>query len=181
MTLSGNGIKDDHAVALGEMLKGNKTLRALDLRRNNIGPTGAAGLALGLRKNTALQKLDLSHNEIQGIGFMTIKDALLENRSLESLGINQVGVKLDTLQSLREVFDKNRSLCDLSFSTQRPRSRELRELERAKDTAMTRNTQARSLQTLDRISPLPRVVIRHVESFLGTEIPGKDINQSRSF
>jgi len=54
IVLSGNSIRDEGAIALGESLKTNKSLEGLELRSCDIGPEGAKGLADALASGSAV-------------------------------------------------------------------------------------------------------------------------------
>lgn len=56
------------AAALGEALRVNSTLTALDVAGNGIAQEGAAGLAEGLSRNTTLRHLDLTSNNLRDGG-----------------------------------------------------------------------------------------------------------------
>jgi Ran GTPase-activating protein (RanGAP) involved in mRNA processing and transport len=74
----------------------NRTLRALDLRSNQIGWRGAHSLATLLKEDCLLEDLNLSHNRIgekdEISGAEALGEALQQNRSLLrlSLGHNQL-------------------------------------------------------------------------------------------
>jgi hypothetical protein len=67
LSLSGNNIGVDGALALAEVLKVNKSLIHLDVRRNKIGVVGATALFKALDLNTTLRDVDLSRNNIPGM------------------------------------------------------------------------------------------------------------------
>ena len=86
IVLDGNKIKDEGAIALGEALKSNKTLKELALSSCGIGAEGAKALASALSEGSAvLKNVDVSYNYIQGEGAQQLAAAALGSASLEVL------------------------------------------------------------------------------------------------
>ena len=76
IALSRNTIKDEGAVALGEALKTNKTLKELELGFCGIGPEGGKALAAALSEGSAvLTKLDVQQNELGDEGKKALQNA----------------------------------------------------------------------------------------------------------
>ena len=57
MNLSWNGLDYEGSVAAGDMLRGNKYLREVDISHNRINWEGATLLAKGLKENDTLEIL----------------------------------------------------------------------------------------------------------------------------
>lgn len=64
VVLTGAGINDALAGALGEVLRTNESLRALQLECNAISPGGIEALAAGLACNSTLSTLKLAHQRV---------------------------------------------------------------------------------------------------------------------
>ena len=74
--LSCNKIKDEGAIALGEALKMNKSLKELELMECGIGPNGGKALAAALSEGTAvLTKLNARGNDVGDEGEKVLRDA----------------------------------------------------------------------------------------------------------
>jgi len=67
LSLDGNGIGDAGAASLGDALRANLALTALDLSNNNaIRAAGVAALTGALRTNATLTKLSLKGRNLVG-------------------------------------------------------------------------------------------------------------------
>jgi Ran GTPase-activating protein (RanGAP) involved in mRNA processing and transport len=55
-----NGFGDEGALALGDLLRLNNTLRCLDISSNDISNDGASKLSKGLESNESLQVLKVA-------------------------------------------------------------------------------------------------------------------------
>jgi Ran GTPase-activating protein (RanGAP) involved in mRNA processing and transport len=64
LDLAGNDIRDEGAIALGEALTTNTSLKTLFLQNNSIQDDGGKALGLGLKHSQTLQILDVSNNPI---------------------------------------------------------------------------------------------------------------------
>ncbi|SPR00927.1 Leucine-rich repeat-containing protein [Plasmodiophora brassicae] len=64
LILSGNGITDADASAVGQMLRLNRSITSLNLARNRVGARGCALLCDALQRNRDLRHVDLSANGI---------------------------------------------------------------------------------------------------------------------
>jgi hypothetical protein len=71
-----NGIGDDGALAIAEMLKLNSTLQVIGLEGNRIEDDGALAIAEALEFNSTLQEIDLEGNEIGWENHQLIEQAL---------------------------------------------------------------------------------------------------------
>lgn len=87
------------SLQIGTMLKYNKTLRALDLDYNNLGPKTLVSLAAGLSLNRTLRRLSVERNPLTGgwlhdrealpdlTGVAALATALSSNTSLQVLSV----------------------------------------------------------------------------------------------
>lgn len=64
------------AMQLAEALKGNATLKSLDIGGNNIGPEGIKVLLEALRGNNTLRSLELGYNPIGEEGAKHLADVV---------------------------------------------------------------------------------------------------------
>ena len=74
LVLDGNSIEDEGAVALGEALTSNKSLKELELFHCNIGTEGGKALAAAL-DTAVLTKLDAGLNNLGDEGKKVLRDA----------------------------------------------------------------------------------------------------------
>lgn len=65
-----------HALQLAEALKGNTSLKVLDIAANNIGPEGIKVLLEALRGNNTLRNLELGYNPIGEEGAKHLADVV---------------------------------------------------------------------------------------------------------
>lgn len=65
-----------HALQLAESLKGNTSLKVLDIAANNIGPEGIKVLLEALRGNNTLRNLELGYNPIGEEGAKHLADVV---------------------------------------------------------------------------------------------------------
>ena len=59
MNFSWNGFGYEGSIAVGEMIRGNKYLRELDVSNNRINWEGAIHIAKGLKENDTLEMLQV--------------------------------------------------------------------------------------------------------------------------
>lgn len=86
---SQDGINDEQASAIAEVLKINKSIVQLWLDRNAINDAGAKQLGDALKSNTSVQYLNLSGNHISFDGAEAVFKGVKVNRSLTCLIFNQ--------------------------------------------------------------------------------------------
>ena len=81
LSLRGPGIASEFfkGGALIRVLSNHTALRELDMKNNGIDDQGAEGIAEVILKNRSLQKIDLSGNNMTVIGRMKVLDALKVN------------------------------------------------------------------------------------------------------
>jgi len=95
ITLRGNCIGTQGAMALAGMLAENTTVTSLSLEWNQVGSGGAQALAAALAKNRTLTHLDLRNNGVGDEGAASLASALRLNQTMSSLDLrwNVVGDK----------------------------------------------------------------------------------------
>ena len=82
--LKGKNLTDEDVLAIGELLKTNKTVTTLTLFNNNI--TDVQSIGDGLKTNNTLWRLNLSNNNItDDSGIQSIIDGLKTNNTLNEL------------------------------------------------------------------------------------------------
>ncbi len=103
VVLTGKNLTDEDALAIGELLKTNNTLKVLDLGHNNITDVQSIGEAL--KTNNTLTSLYLARNNITDGGIQSIIDGLKTNKTLRTLvlGGNQLS---DNMKSQLEAIQQ---------------------------------------------------------------------------
>ena len=74
----------DHGALLSEGITNTKTLRVLNIRNNNIGPSGTTAIANALTNNTSLEELSMYGNDIGQDGATAIAKAITNNKTLKT-------------------------------------------------------------------------------------------------
>lgn len=113
LSLPRNKISDKGAKALAKAIEGHDNLKYLDLSDNLIGNEGALAFAVAIQKNNTLVDLNLSNNEFTDNAAKAIADALKLNYSLKHVQIKSI--KIDNLSILFDVFtelNKNKEIGD---------------------------------------------------------------------
>jgi Ran GTPase-activating protein (RanGAP) involved in mRNA processing and transport len=87
LNLNKNGIRDESATALAELIKKSTTLTSLSLNHNDIGNKGATIIFNALKENTTLTSLNFYGNDIDEEGIFILAEALKENSALTSLSL----------------------------------------------------------------------------------------------
>uniref|UniRef100_A0A8D0FAP1 NLR family CARD domain containing 3 n=1 Tax=Strix occidentalis caurina TaxID=311401 RepID=A0A8D0FAP1_STROC len=103
LSLAENQISNKGTKALARSLMVNRSLMALDLRSNSIGPTGAKALA------DALQ-----HNNIKEDGATFLAEALLTNHRLTTLHLQKNAIGAHGARKIAEALKQNCSLKELT-------------------------------------------------------------------
>eukprot|EP00511_Aplanochytrium_stocchinoi_P002917 CAMPEP_0204843886 /NCGR_PEP_ID=MMETSP1346-20131115/48242_1 /ASSEMBLY_ACC=CAM_ASM_000771 /TAXON_ID=215587 /ORGANISM="Aplanochytrium stocchinoi, Strain GSBS06" /LENGTH=984 /DNA_ID=CAMNT_0051983107 /DNA_START=91 /DNA_END=3046 /DNA_ORIENTATION=+ len=117
LDLGGNGIGADGAVAIGDSLRYNKTLKILFLQWNGIGPQGGIAIGDALRHNDTLTSLDLYDNQIRDEGASRIADALKINQSLQNLNLRWNNIKDEGASRIADALKINKSLQNLNLGS----------------------------------------------------------------
>jgi serine/threonine protein kinase/GTPase SAR1 family protein len=95
VVFTGDGISDDQAASIAEVLKISKSIVKLWLDSNSIKDRGAKELGDALKSNTSIQYLNISGNQISFLGAKEIFKGLKVNRTLLALDFNQNSVVCD--------------------------------------------------------------------------------------
>lgn len=96
-------------------LRGNATLRHLDLEANCIGRDGASALAHALKTNSALQLLNLRNNSIFDGGASELAEALEVNHTLLNLNLRYNEIGPEGAKHLGEALQMNDGLIVLNL------------------------------------------------------------------
>ena len=116
-------------------------VRVLRLRRCHMGATGAEELGTYLRGNTTLRELDVSYNDLRDAGGLALLDALRENATLHSLDISANGLREGAASAVAELLLLNTSLRSLkvehNFFTHRSMQHIASALEQSAKTTLT--------------------------------------------
>ncbi len=107
--LGGKNLTDEDALAIGELLKTNKTLTRLDLTNNNI--TDVQSIGEGLKTNNTLTELCLDYNNITDV--QSIIDGLKTNKTLTKLLLDNNNIT--DVQCIGEGLKTNNALMTLSL------------------------------------------------------------------
>eukprot|EP00884_Botryococcus_braunii_P019925 jgi/Botrbrau1/6616/Bobra.104_2s0004.1 len=109
LSLSKNNMGDATALAFGEALKKNRSLRTLILSWNRITGDGAAHLAKGLAKNSTLTHLDLAWNGLGNAGCMLLAQTLQVNLGLQELNLSRTRMGTEAAIVLAHVLAADNS------------------------------------------------------------------------
>lgn len=101
-----NNIGPAGALALDNTLAGSaQNITGLWLKRNPLGPEGAANIAHMLRSNQQLRVLDLVNTDLRASGVQAIVDALCsDNHSLQSLYLSGNGLEAASATDLARLL-----------------------------------------------------------------------------
>lgn len=110
LSLCGNQIKDNGAIAIARVIEKTLILKHLDLRSNNIGSIGASAIFNALSNNKTIEFLDFSslvginRNHIGVKGAEALSLALLNNKTIQILYLNGCGVGSEGIEILSKSF-----------------------------------------------------------------------------
>jgi len=91
-------------------LKGNMTIKNVDLRNNHIDKEGAKHIAEVFRNNTTITHIDLAWNNFGKEGGLAILDGLKRNQSLIQCQLSGSKVGNDCLSEVEFLLRRNRAL-----------------------------------------------------------------------
>jgi Ran GTPase-activating protein (RanGAP) involved in mRNA processing and transport len=111
--LSRNQIGVGAAKAIANALKVNKTLRSVDLSRNQLGVGAAKAIANALKENTSLQSIYLYGNKIGVDGAKAIAEALKDNTCLQSMDLDKNEIGNEGAMAIAGTLKENASLREL--------------------------------------------------------------------
>ncbi|KAI9029521.1 kinase-like domain-containing protein [Hyaloraphidium curvatum] len=98
----GEAIGDSGVRALADALRGNSTLKTLDLDENSIGVAGARAIAETLKWNSVLATLLLKNNSIGDEGARALLSSLELNPSLTRLDLANNGISDALLEEIKK-------------------------------------------------------------------------------
>ena len=101
---------------ISDCLNINKSLKELNISKNEITSNRAKEIATAIRINTTLEKLDLSHNEISNDGVSFISDGLKNNNSLKEVNISRNKITSEGAQYIADAIRINTTLVKLDLS-----------------------------------------------------------------
>jgi len=116
LNLRWSSIGSRGAEALAEALKVNRTVKTLDLYCNSIRDAGASALATALGNNCTMRELDVGWNSIACGGACALADALKRNNSLERLGMERNGVEARGAAAIADALQQNMALTSLQMA-----------------------------------------------------------------
>lgn len=120
LDLRGNSIDSQGVSALSNGIKGNRSLRSLNLKWNAIGKnvSGVDALCIALKANMTIKNVDLRNNHINKVGAQHIGEMLKTNTTITHIDLawNDFGVEGGI--ALLDGLKRNQSLiqCQLSGS-----------------------------------------------------------------
>ncbi|UOB16523.1 sister chromatid cohesion protein PDS5 [Abyssalbus ytuae] len=116
LNLNGTGIGPDGIRLLADSLQSNKTLEVLHLEGNQIKPEGAGALAGMLEHNGVLKKLMLKNNLIGDDGISYLGKALEKNATLVELHVDNNNITVVGIKPLELCLIENTRLKTLGLS-----------------------------------------------------------------
>lgn len=102
-------IGDEGCEMVAQFIKENPGIQTLELRGNNITPTGLSVLTSVLKGNSLIKHLSLEWNSL-GNGTAYLADALAFNNSLQSLDLRNNRIGPEGASHLARMIETNRSL-----------------------------------------------------------------------
>eukprot|EP00826_Nyctotherus_ovalis_P066206 TRINITY_DN9767_c0_g1_i10.p1 TRINITY_DN9767_c0_g1~~TRINITY_DN9767_c0_g1_i10.p1 ORF type:complete len:155 (-),score=30.93 TRINITY_DN9767_c0_g1_i10:14-478(-) len=108
-------IPEESSVIMGEMLRNNKSLIALELEFNKLADKVVEPIIEGLKANKMIAKLNLKYNNIEKSG--TIIGAMLKiNKTLTKLNLMTNYLDYVSVKDMSEALKVNKTLIDLELS-----------------------------------------------------------------
>jgi Ran GTPase-activating protein (RanGAP) involved in mRNA processing and transport len=111
-----NPIGDQGALNLANALKGNATLKELNLSGNQIGDDGVKSLVAVLKTIKTLTRVDLNANRIKNEGFKDLANLLKDNKTLTRVDLGGNEAQIDGFRALLGELRDNSTLTELSLS-----------------------------------------------------------------
>ena len=108
----------DHGAELlsAEGITNTKTLRALNISDNKIGPSGTTAIANALRNNTSLEELDISHNKLGDHGAQLLSEGITNTKTLRVLNISGNNIGPSGTTAIANTLTNNTSLEELDIN-----------------------------------------------------------------
>lgn len=111
-----NNIGNNGAVFIANALYQNKTLKQLNLSSTGINDEGCKLLADSLRTNTSLTDIDLSFLDIGDSGCLALSGMLKQNRSLKKIRLRSASITWIGCGFLLEGIETGKTVTDLDLS-----------------------------------------------------------------
>lgn len=137
---NGLGILENSFAAFCDGLAANSTMRALDLRNNQINHEGAEELASALKRNISLRALDLRWNNIGLLGGRSFVEMLKANKTLARLELAGNNVPSDVAKAIDTAVDNNadrQTMSDEHLKRTRAMSQQLKHIEKERGLQIT--------------------------------------------
>eukprot|EP00698_Gefionella_okellyi_P002199 TRINITY_DN12027_c0_g1_i1.p1 TRINITY_DN12027_c0_g1~~TRINITY_DN12027_c0_g1_i1.p1 ORF type:complete len:1528 (-),score=408.62 TRINITY_DN12027_c0_g1_i1:189-4772(-) len=115
LDLSENEIGPEEIKALCDALKGNVVLKTVNLASNQIGDAGAKFLAELIRKGGVITTLNLRENRIYGAGAKVLVESLMTNETLTHLDLQGNKIGVDGGRHIGDLLKKNITLRHLNL------------------------------------------------------------------
>ena len=121
LVLKSCGIGDPMGEKIGMGLAGNKTVKVLNVSKNNIYSGGAVSIFTALELNSSLEELDLSRNQqitegdAERVG-CTLNKILTVNKTIQTLKLQQCGICDQIGKQIGVGLTRNKSLRVLNIS-----------------------------------------------------------------
>ena len=113
LNLSRNKITDTGA---SKCIKYNKSLKEIDVSKNNISNIGLTEMASAIKSNKALQSLNVSFNSISDVGAIAISECVKDNNVLQALNLSHNGISDDGAVAISECLKGNNTLQEFNMS-----------------------------------------------------------------
>ena len=104
LNLSWNGFGVEGAIALAELIRGNKYLRELDISHNRINWEGAIAIAKALKENDTLETLQIGHNILTMTGCLDLGESVDSQHSVISFIGLHVCIYAQVLYNLLHLY-----------------------------------------------------------------------------
>eukprot|EP00466_Bigelowiella_natans_P001007 jgi/Bigna1/136087/aug1.32_g10795 len=102
----------DGMTSIARGISRNRSLRALDLRNNRIGPGGAEALASMLKANRTLTSLDLRWNQIMDVGARALLEGLARNDTLIAMPLSGNKRNAEQSRAIKNPTEAQRLVAD---------------------------------------------------------------------
>ena len=112
----GNKVTNEKVKIIAKAICVNKTLRELNMSKNNIADEGAKRLAEAIQVNVTLRELNLSHNNITDEGAKILTEAIQVNKTLQELNVSKNDFTDEGAKGLAEAIQVNKTLRKLNLS-----------------------------------------------------------------
>ena len=110
-----NEIGNEGLISLADAFKVNSSLHTIHLNNNKIGDRGATALADSLKINTSLIEISLMYNNIGDIGTKNIAEALKNNSSVERIHLNGNKLEDEGAIAIADLLKVNSTIKEISL------------------------------------------------------------------